>query len=109
MHEPPPEERRKSTRVAWDGRVKLAGVKTLTGRILNVSEGGLLVEATGSRFAPGNEVIATFTLPGRDKPIAARSEVVRQEGSGRIGLRFLRLDAEEQKAIAAYVRESASG
>lgn len=104
MREPPGEERRKSTRVAWDGRVRLAGARTVTGQILNVSEGGLLVEAGRAPFSVGSELAITFSLPGRDRPIAARAEVVRQQGT-QIGLRFLRLSADELQAIAAWVRE----
>ena len=99
-------DRRKSARIPWDGRVKIAGARTVFGTIVNLSDGGLLIEAGRSPFSVGSEVAVTFTLPGRDRPIAARAEVLRQESAGRLGLRFLRLSSEEHQAISAWVREA---
>ena len=81
-----------------------------TGFSCNVSEGGLFV-ATHRVREVGSRIEITFTLPGDDRPIVARTEVkwvrVHNEQSNvppGMGLMFIDIAPESIARIAAFVR-----
>jgi hypothetical protein len=93
------DERRKDARVAHAGRVRLAvGARTVWGEVRNLSISGLLVEIErGPLLRRGSELQVVFDVG--EFEVATRAEVIRHQGRTGMGLRFLRLDAEEMAAI----------
>ncbi|MDH3975650.1 MAG: response regulator [Deltaproteobacteria bacterium] len=81
------------------------------GKIHDISSGGLFIE---SKYLPqkGNRAELIFLLPGRERKIKARAEVVRvvergsllnsEEGRG-FGIHFLDLSEDAQAAVNEYV------
>jgi len=87
----------------------LAGATSrVAGRIVNVSEGGVLVIARAA-FAAGESVEVIVELPTRVEPIVARGSVVRCEpeqgliGRHRIAVDFVALDEGDAAAIRGIV------
>lgn len=101
------EERRQHERVGVDPplEVKVLAARTVSGLALDVSEGGMLIQAEMSPPRPGSELQIKFRLPGDKQRTVVRAEVVRQAGGKQFGVRFLRLDAGVLSAIASYVKD----
>lgn len=76
----------------------------------NVSEGGCFV-GTLMPAIEGEVVSVSFELPGGAVPVVARAEVMRVRSARAdrpemmpgLGLRFIELDDEDQRAIGAYI------
>jgi PilZ domain len=57
------------------------------GLVLNMSAGGILIECSGLRLHPGDDVALNLPIPGA-APVEGRARVVRQPIEEHIGLRF---------------------
>jgi len=103
------EERRQHERLPQRPplEVKVMAARTISGIAVDVSEGGMLVEAEMAHPRLGSELQLKFSLPGSKERTKIRVEVVRHAGPKRFGVRFLRLDASQLSAITAYVRDAA--
>ena len=92
---------RKYPRIALAARVEnLAGGKSLTGRTLDLSLGGILV-LSRETLEPHSEVRLRFDLPSGHR-LDVQGEVVHSTPGVRMGIKFLALNADDQKAIAEY-------
>jgi methyl-accepting chemotaxis protein len=102
-------ERRAQPRFALSGRVKLtlAG-RPLSGKLVDISEGGLRCQVETAGIQAGQAGSATFALDGREITVTAR--VVgcwSNSGPGEIGLHFENLSAELVSAISNFVSQQA--
>jgi PilZ domain-containing protein len=58
------------------------------GLVLNISAGGLLIEASALQLKPGDDVALNLPLPGQDRAVEGRARVVRTPVAEHLGLRF---------------------
>jgi uncharacterized protein (TIGR02266 family) len=109
--EPKSDDRRSARRIEIEIEVGLESDHNFyTGLTRDISSGGLFV-ATGVTYDVGSRVTVTFTLPGRDSPITAETQVrwvrdprtMRTDGAEGMGLRFLDLLPDAQAAIAEFL------
>lgn len=81
----------------------------------NIGVGGLMLRTAAPALQIGEELALQFGLPGTESSIRATGQVVwrHEPGTSRggecglIGLRFVKLMAEDRSAIASYVRNHA--
>ena len=108
------QERRAHRRHTFDGSVtyRQLGPDT-TGRIRNLSEGGLMVELP-ERFVPGTALDLVLTLG--DHPIRAEVEVVwaqdpadNSNTSCVHGLKFTRLELQDRLTLAVFIAKVYGG
>lgn len=71
---------------------------------VNLSEGGLLLEASGGAKM-GQELNAEFVVPPGNHLIKVQVRVVRKEAPDRIALQFLALDPEDRQSIQDYISD----
>jgi len=72
------------------------------GKAEDVSFGGMLVK-TEKTFPENEEIEVFFTIPGSSQGIQARVRVARCEPGSLMGLEFLNLSPESEKAIQLYL------
>lgn len=93
---------RRHPRATLDVRVKWEkGGEEGSGQTANVSQGGLLVK-TGRPFDPDTEVVVQFTLPDGSR-IEALGTVRHKQAVGQMGVMFVELGQDAQRAIARHV------
>jgi hypothetical protein len=92
---------RRYPRIALAARVEnLARGKSLTGRTLDLSLGGILV-LSRETLEPNSEVRVRFDLPSGYR-LDVQGEVVHSRPGARMGIKFLALNPDDEKAIAEY-------
>lgn len=83
--------------------------KELTGRVINLSSGGLLASIPpNDQLVTGRIIICQIVLPTIDKPVMLAGQITRiQKGENYqgIGLRFPYITKEMQKQISIYLYE----
>lgn len=106
-----PAERRTAPRIELEVEVGLETEHNFyTGLTQDISSGGLFV-ATGLVYRVGERLTVRFTLPGRNEPIVAESEVrwvrdtrfMKTDAPEGVGLKFLGLSAEAKKDIDQFL------
>ena len=87
-----PSERRKKPRVpaAASATIAYENVESATANLLNLSEDGVAIRS-GRVFSPRCKVYFQFSLPAEVSVVKLSGEVVWQDPSGRVGLRFSRV------------------
>lgn len=96
-------DRRRYPRLPFQTTAKLRyRDKHLRANSLNISEGGMLLEASGGASA-GQELELEFVLPQAPEPLKARAKVLRKEPPDRIGVQFTSLTGADRKAIQDYI------
>lgn len=87
--------------------LRLGGIEW-TGRVRNLSRGGLFVESSRA-LEPAAEVQVQLELPETETSVLSTAEVrwVRREANEALGMgmRFLRLDRDSARELAHYVNE----
>ncbi|MGE5327245.1 MAG: response regulator [Deltaproteobacteria bacterium] len=78
------------------------GEHQFTSASINISEGGMLLEASGG-LEPGHEVELRFTVSPIPEVLNPRGIVVRREPPDRMAVQFMDLSLEDRKAIQAYI------
>jgi CheY-like chemotaxis protein len=95
-------ERRRFQRVAVACKVSLAaGEKTLEGKTLDVSLGGLQAETKG--VFPSGTTVAVFLHLGSGAPLRVRGTVVRAIGEMQMGVQFSKLDAVDSERLQEFL------
>ncbi len=95
-------ERRRFQRVAVSCKVSLAaGEKTIEGKTLDVSLGGLQAEANG--VFPKGTVVAVFLHLGTGAPLRARGTVMRATGEKQMGIQFGKMDAVDSERLQEFL------
>ncbi len=96
-------ERRTHKRAALDVLMRCqSSEKIFGGKVEDVSLGGILVK-TAKTFPRNEELDVFFKVPGSAQRIEARVLVVRLEPDVFMGLAFLNLSPESEKAIQQYL------
>lgn len=95
---------RKHARVPLVARVeKLAGGQSTAGRTADIGLGGILM-LSADTLEPMSEVRVRFDLPSRHH-VDVLGEVVHSTPGVRMGIRFLHLSEDDQKAISAFAEQ----
>jgi hypothetical protein len=98
---------RKETRVpVLLGFEATVGARSLEGRVLNMSQTGMLLECAAATVPLGSELAFSFELPGFEATrgdIRGRGRVVRLAGSGRLGIEFVELEEMGQELLRRFL------
>jgi two-component system, chemotaxis family, chemotaxis protein CheY len=73
-----------------------------TSASINISEGGMLLEASGG-LEPGQKVELRFSVPPIPDVLNPHAAVVRRQPPDRMAVQFLDLGFEDRKAIQSYI------
>ena len=101
-----PSERRRKPRVpaAASATIAYENVESATANLLNLSEDGVAIRS-GRVFSPRCKVYFQFSLPAEVSVVKLSGEVVWQDPSGRVGLRFSRVPQASRSLIDGWLRE----
>jgi hypothetical protein len=95
-------------RTAERARINGEAHGDLDGQLINISEGGALVEAASA--VGDGELSVSLGVPGIDAPVVVRARVCWQEHTNgdraRLGLEFVAVSNETRRGIAEYVRQT---
>lgn len=69
---------------------------------VNISEGGLLLEAAQG-VEVGQEVELEFKTPSAEKPVLVRAKVQRKESVERLGVEFVNLEPDDREGIRRFI------
>lgn len=73
-------------------------------RVIDVSAGGCAIE-TDAPLREGEIVQLHVTPPGADRPIQVEQAMVRSKQPGRIGVQFIRVQADDEGRLRQYLYE----
>jgi hypothetical protein len=97
-------ERRRYFRHPVDGDawVKVGEKGEFKVKIVNLSEGGLLV--SGASYMSGHGAVdVRFQLPGQDRPVEAKGVLCWTDTSGFLGLKFVTFSTQSKKLMDAWL------
>jgi len=83
--------------------LKHRGHKTTDAHLINVSQGGMRICADRA-IDPGALQISC-DLPGTKSQLKAQAEVVWQDDSGNVGVRFVKVPAQQQRALQLWLAQ----
>lgn len=97
-------ERRRSGRVAVHAKVALdyANVENVSATLLDLSEEGTAVQSE-KKLPPDCRVYFQFALPGHTSLIQLSGEMVWQDSSGRVGMRFLNVPSSSRRVLRNWL------
>jgi CheY-like chemotaxis protein len=98
-------EKRASLRVALHApaAISYANNEDVPATVLDLSESGLSMQSQ-RRLPQRCKVYFLFNLPGNRSPIRLSGEVVWQDASGRVGLRFADVPQASRRALTEWIR-----
>jgi CheY-like chemotaxis protein len=79
-----------------------SGEHKFTSASLNISEGGMLLEASGG-MEVGRQVELRFSAPSSPEVLNPHAKVIRREPPDHMAVQFLDLSQEDRKAIQGYI------
>ena len=79
------------------------GHKKLDAHLVNVSQGGMRIAT--ERTLDSGAVLISCELPGAKSQLQAQAEVVWQDKSGNVGVRFVNLPAPQQRALELWLAQ----
>jgi CheY-like chemotaxis protein len=100
-------EQRSKLRVALHApaTIAYAGAENVPATLLDLSESGLSIQA--QRRLPSHcKVYFHFNLPGEKSPVRLSGDVVWQDASGRVGVRFVDVPQTSRRALSDWVKKS---
>jgi CheY-like chemotaxis protein len=102
-------ERRVNRRVPLEANASVAYANTenLTVKLLDVSEEGIAI-LTKDKLPARAKVYFQFALPGNPAIVRLSGEVMWQDGSGRVGIRFVDVPQTSRRAITQWLKENSS-
>ena len=102
-------ERRRNQRVALhsDASIAYANIEDASATLLDLSEEGIAIQSQRP-LPPKCKVYFRFSLPGRVADIRLSGEVIWQDSSGRVGIRFADVPQSSRKALTDWLRVNAS-
>jgi CheY-like chemotaxis protein len=100
-------EQRTKLRIALHAPASIAyaGVENASATVLDLSESGLSLQSQ-RRLPPHCKVYFQFSLPGNRSPIRLSGDVVWQDASGRVGIRFVDVPQTSRRALQEWIRTS---
>ncbi len=103
MRAPMLKEMRRYARLPFRCAVKCQlSSKQFTTNSVNISEGGMLLEASGGAHL-GDELNLEFVILQSGQPVRARAKVVRKEASDRVALEFVNVESQDRQTIQDYI------
>jgi CheY-like chemotaxis protein len=101
-------ERRKSTRIAVHASVALdyANVEKVPATLVDLSEEGTTVQSE-KKLPPDCRVYFEFALPGHTSLVRLSGEVVWQDFTGRVGMRFVNVPTSSRKVLSNWLTTNA--
>jgi CheY-like chemotaxis protein len=101
-------ERRRSTRVAVHADVGLdyANVENAPATLIDLSEEGTAVQSE-KKLPPDCRVYFQFALPGHTSLVRLSGEVVWQDFTGRVGMRFVNVPTSSRKVLCNWLATNA--
>ena len=102
-------ERRIQPRIPVQSRASIAhaGKEDAPATLVDLNEGGLGVRAE-DRLPPSCKVYFQFSLPHNDSVVRLAGEVMWQDASGRVGIRFAQIPQGSRKVLQAWVQANSS-
>lgn len=101
-------ERRRSRRVAVHAKVALdyANVENVPATLVDLSEEGSAVQSE-NKLPPDCRVYFQFALPGHTSLIRLSGEMVWQDSSGRVGMRFVNVPTTSRRVLRNWLATNA--
>jgi CheY-like chemotaxis protein len=101
-------ERRRSGRVAVHARAALdyANVENVPATLIDLSEEGSALQSE-KKLPPDCRVYFQFALPGHDSLVRLSGEVVWQDSTGRVGMRFVNVPTSSRKVLRNWLTTNA--
>jgi len=84
--------------------VKCKGQKPMDAHLVNLSQGGMQLRTTDSIDAAEALQIA-FDLPGAKSGLKAHAEIVWQDNSGNLGVRFVKVAAPQKRVLQLWLAQ----
>jgi CheY-like chemotaxis protein len=102
-------ERRQGHRVSVnaDTSMAYAATENVTARLVDISEEGIAVQSQ-SRLPVRGKVYFQFVLPGQTATIRLSGEVLRQDASGRAGIRFVDVPKTSKRMLSEWMQANSS-
>lgn len=102
-------ERRRGQRVALhsDASIAYANIEDAPATLLDLSEEGIAIQSQRP-LPPKCKVYFQFSLPGRVTDIRLSGEVMWQDSTGRVGIRFADVPQSSRKALTDWLRVNSS-
>jgi PilZ domain len=85
--------------------VSVVDARTFESVITDISTVGMFIK-TDAVYPPGKPIRVSCRLPGVERPLILRGEILRSEESG-IGVRLKGLTVDQQKAIQSFIEQRA--
>jgi len=98
-------ERRRSTRVSItaDAALDYANVENVPATLVDLSEHGTAVESQ-RKLPPDCRIYFKFALPGHTSLIRLSGEVVWEDSSGRVGMRFVNVPTSSRRVLSNWLK-----
>jgi hypothetical protein len=97
-------ERRKALRLSRGPmEVKILGTRTASGRVVDISTSGMLIEVDHSPPKVGSEVQLKLQLPGEKVRLQPTVAVVRHASPRQFAVRFLRISNDELSGLQRFI------
>jgi CheY-like chemotaxis protein len=102
-------ERRRNERIALHAEtcISYANIEDAAATLLDLSEEGISIQSQ-RRLPPKCKVYFQFSLPGRVNDIRLSGEVMWQDSTGRVGVRFADVPQSSRRALGEWLRLNAS-
>ncbi len=102
-------ERRRHTRIPLhaEAAIAYANVENASATLIDLSEEGTAIQCA-RRLPPSCKVYFQFTLPGQVTVIRLCGEVVWQDSSGRVGIRFAGVPQASRRVLSQWLQASLS-
>jgi CheY-like chemotaxis protein len=100
-------ERRRDQRVAVHASASMAyaGVEDVPATLLDLSESGIAIQCD-RKLPPSCKVYFQFTLPGHVSTVRLSGQIMWQDSTGRIGIRFADVPQASRRILSAWFSES---
>ncbi|HVO79264.1 MAG TPA: PilZ domain-containing protein [Terriglobales bacterium] len=98
-------ERRTNQRISLHAEAALAYAATenAPATVVELSESGMGIQSEG-KLPPSGKVYFQFCLPGQAAPVRLSGEVVWQDSSGRVGIRFAHVPQASRRALSQWLQ-----
>lgn len=102
-------ERRQGRRIPVDADTSMAyaASENVIAKLLDISEEGIAVQSQ-SRLPSHGKVYFQFVLPGQTSPVRLSGEVLRQDASGRAGIRFVDVPKTSRRMLNEWIQANPS-
>lgn len=103
-------ERRQSQRISVHANASLAYATTESapGTVVELSESGMGIQSN-YRLPPSCKVYFQFSLPGQESCVRLSGEVMWQDSSGRVGIRFADVPQASRRVLNEWLRRNLAG